>query len=123
MISIFEGELEKFKDAIRAMDSNRIYSLYDEAKQLKDSMPKKRKGILGPMIEFVVFIQDKPGTIAEIAEILGKESINIKDIEVLHVRENEDGSVRVGVISESACCKRKYIWRTFVYCSCTVYKC
>lgn len=97
VISIFEGELEKFKDAIRAMDSNRIYSLYDEAKQLKDSMPKKRKGILGPMIEFVVFIQDKPGTIAEIAEILGKESINIKDIEVLHVRENEDGSVRVGV--------------------------
>jgi len=97
VISNFEMELQKFKDAIKSIDSEKIYTLFEEAKQIKDSMPKKKKGILGPMIEFVVFIQDKPGTIAQIAQILGKEEINIKDIEVLQVRENEGGSVRVGV--------------------------
>ena len=60
-------------------------------------MPKKKKGIIGPMVEFVVFVPDKPGVIGDIAEILGKEQINIKDIEVLHVRENEGGSIRIGI--------------------------
>lgn len=93
----FEEELERFKKEIRELSGENIYNLFDEAKKIKDCMPKKKKGIIGPMVEFVVFVPDKPGVIGDIAEILGKEQINIKDIEVLHVRENEGGSIRIGI--------------------------
>lgn len=99
VIEIFEEELKKFKESIMNRDENEIYYLFEEAKKIKDSMPKKKKGILLPMTEMVVFVPDEPGIIGKIAQIFGNEGVNIKDIEVLHVRENEGGSIRIGVDS------------------------
>ena len=49
------------------------------------------------MVEIVIFVPDKPGEIGGISNILGANGINIKDIEVLNVRENEGGSIRIGI--------------------------
>ncbi len=99
-IEIFEEELKKFKEAIIKKDGKEIYNLFEEAKKIKDSMPKKKKGFLLPMTEIVVYVPDKPGIIGTIANIFGESGVNIKDIEVLHVRENEGGSIRIGVDAE-----------------------
>ncbi|MBC7324485.1 MAG: ACT domain-containing protein, partial [Moorella sp. (in: Bacteria)] len=44
----------------------------------------------------LVTIPDRPGAIAQVAGLLGREGVNIADIEILRVREGEGGSVRLG---------------------------
>ena len=47
------------------------------------------------MFEVLVVVEDKPGMIARIATELARLKINIKDIEVLKVREGEGGTLRL----------------------------
>ena len=97
VIDIFKGEIEKFRELIQVSNEENLESLFSKGRDVRNTLPKKRKGIISPMTEIIAFVPDKPGVIGDIANILGRENINIKDIEVLHVRENEGGSVRIGI--------------------------
>ena len=66
------------------------------ANAVRDRIPKDSKGFLHPLHELMLVVEDKPGVIAEVATSLSAEGINIKDIEVLKVREGEGGSLRLG---------------------------
>ena len=54
------------------------------------------KGFLSPLFEVVVTAPDEVGVIRTIATGLADEGINIKDIEVLKVREGEGGTIMLG---------------------------
>lgn len=97
VIDKFEIELNNFKKVILEKDENSIEELLLNGKEIRDKLPQKRKGIISSMLEIIVFVPDKPGIIGEIAYLLGKNNLNIKDIEVLHIRENVGGSIRVGL--------------------------
>jgi prephenate dehydrogenase len=47
-------------------------------------------------------VEDKPGVIASIATALSEENINIKDFEVLKVREGDAGTFRISFESDEA---------------------
>jgi prephenate dehydrogenase len=66
------------------------------ANEIRDTIPKDSKGFLNPLHELMLVVEDKPGVIAEVATSLSDVDINIKDIEVLKVREGEGGSLRLG---------------------------
>jgi len=50
---------------------------------------------LRPHFDISIVIEDKPGMIASIATILADEKINIKDIEILKIREGDAGTMRL----------------------------
>ncbi len=97
VIDKFEIELKEFKKVILEKNDNNIEKLLSKGKKIRDQLPQKRRGIISSMLEIIVFVPDTPGIIGEIAYLLGKNKLNIKDIEVLHIRENEGGSIRVGL--------------------------
>ena len=59
----------------------------EEAKRTRDSLPIVRRSLLPEMHDLVVQVPDRPGEIARIATALGEAGVNIKDIEVLTIRE------------------------------------
>ncbi|GAA6763725.1 MULTISPECIES: prephenate dehydrogenase [Thermus] len=59
----------------------------EEAKRTRDSLPIVRRSLLPEMYDLVVQVPDRPGEIARIATALGEAGVNIKDIEVLTIRE------------------------------------
>lgn len=65
------------------------------------SIPTDTRGFLKPLYDLGVAVEDKPGVIARIATTLADAGINIKDIEVLKVREEEGGTMRFALASES----------------------
>lgn len=67
----------------------------EEAKRTRDSLPIVRRSLLPEMHDLVVQVPDRPGQIAKIATALGEAGVNIKDIEVLTIRE-ESGAIRLG---------------------------
>ena len=60
-------------------------------------------------------VEDKPGVIDKISGALAAEKINIKDIEVLKVRENEGGTLRLAFDSRSTAARAIEIIRKAGY--------
>jgi prephenate dehydrogenase len=53
-----------------------------------------------PQTDILVVAKDQPGIIAELSAALAGKRINIKDIEVLKVREGEAGTIRMAFESK-----------------------
>lgn len=76
-----------------------LLSTAEAAKATRDSFPIVRRSLLPAKYEVVVAVQDKPGQLAIITGALGEASINIKDIEMLGIREI-GGAVRLAFEDE-----------------------
>jgi prephenate dehydrogenase len=68
-------------------DPEGLLEAAEEAKRTRDSLPIVRRSLLPEMHDLVVQVPDRPGEIARIATALGEAGVNIKDIEVLTIRE------------------------------------
>ncbi|HLU83756.1 MAG TPA: prephenate dehydrogenase/arogenate dehydrogenase family protein [Trueperaceae bacterium] len=64
------------------------------AKRTRDGIPIVRRGLLPTRHEAVVAVPDRPGEFARITAALAAADVNIKDFEVLGVRES-GGAVRI----------------------------
>ena len=69
-----------------------------EAKRIRDSLPVVRRSLLPVQHDLVVAVPDRPGELARITTALGEAGVNIKDIEVLNIRD-EGGAIRLGFMS------------------------
>ncbi len=74
---------------------------FDYANVVRGTIPKDSKGFISALHEILIVVEDKPGVIAKVSGALAAENINIKDIEVLKVRENEGGTLRLAFDSRS----------------------
>lgn len=83
-------EMEELLEAPEA-----LLEAAEAAKRTRDSLPIVRRSLLPEMHDLVVQVPDRPGEIARIATALGEAGVNIKDIEVLTIREAA-GALRLG---------------------------
>jgi prephenate dehydrogenase len=60
------------------------------------------KGFLAPLFDVYVKAEDRSGILGEITTALAQNGINIKDIELLKIREGESGTFRMGFESAAA---------------------
>lgn len=96
-IDYYIVELNKIKDIITKEE---LAEYFNSAARNRLSIPKDTKGFLKPQFEISVSVEDKPGMIALIANTLAEKNINIKDIEVLKIREDEGGTMRLAFSSD-----------------------
>jgi prephenate dehydrogenase len=75
---------------------------FEIANVTRASIPRDTKGFMRTLYEVLVVVEDKTGVIAAIAGELAAADINIKDIEVLKVREGEGGTLRLAFENEDA---------------------
>lgn len=90
-------------EALLAMldEPEALLAAAEEAKRLRDSLPVVRRTLLPARFELVVAVPDRPGELMRITSALGGAGVNIKDIEVLGVRES-GGAVRLAFSDEEA---------------------
>jgi prephenate dehydrogenase len=82
----------------RDLQKGRIGSLEREfrsSRGLRDRIPKDMKGFVHRLETLEVFVSDKPGSLARLTGALAKRRINIKDIELMKVREGTGGTFRL----------------------------
>ena len=96
-IEKYINELQKIKTCL---DQPELGKRFAKAAADRMSIPTDTRGFLKPLYDLGVTVEDKPGVIAKIATICANENINIKDIEVLKVREEEGGTMRLALASE-----------------------
>ena len=100
VLSDFNKQLAIFTDAIENSDGAKIMSLMEDSGKVRAAVPAKSKGYFPALHEIVVTIPDRPGMIADVTGYLGELSINIADIEILRVREGQEGTIRLAFIDE-----------------------
>ncbi|WP_041230979.1 prephenate dehydrogenase [Deinococcus peraridilitoris] len=92
-LSRFRRELDHLEAQLGAPEE--LLEAARESKRTRDSLPIVRRSLLPPRHDLLVAVEDKAGELGRITQIVGFAGINIKDIEVLAIRE-QGGSVRLG---------------------------
>lgn len=105
-IEEFSYELDNVKKWISQDETCKLSELFEDARKSRDEIPKNSKGFLTPVHDVFIFVKDKPGVISKISTKLYEANINIKDIELLKIREGNGGTFRLSFatkeIAESA---------------------
>jgi prephenate dehydrogenase len=65
---------------------------FRRAAAFRTAIPLRSKGFLKPLHRIAISVPDQPGTLARLTTVLAQSTINIKDIELLKVRENVGGT-------------------------------
>ena len=96
----FMQELEAIRDIVASRDEDRMQEIFQRASTLRLSVPRDTRGFVRPLCDIMVVVRDEPGILSRIAGSLAPHGINIRDIEVLKVREGEGGTMRLAFDAE-----------------------
>lgn len=88
-------QLEKEKNTL-----DDIKTTFSQANAFRTKIPTKNKGFLSPLTDVLVYVDDQKGVIAKISNALFKEDIDIRDIELLKIREHEGGVFMISFENE-----------------------
>ncbi|HPT33294.1 MAG TPA: prephenate dehydrogenase [Bacillota bacterium] len=99
-LEAFQGVLERLRRQLERGDAAALEQFFRQAREYRRRVPHRGRGILPELFELVVLVPDTPGVIGRLATLLGETGINIASIEILHVRELEGGSLRLGFREE-----------------------
>lgn len=97
--STVQTSLREFREYLSTLealvDDEAMSSMFNNASAARQQIPQDSRGFLQPHFDIAVVAPDRPGAIAKISGALAGAEINIKDIEVMKVREGESGSLRL----------------------------
>jgi len=101
MISIYiDAYIEELKKVKQILSTPELEKYFESSAKNRLNIPSDTRGFLSPHYDISVAVEDKPGMISLIANSLAQENINIKDIEVLKIREDEGGTIRLAFSTE-----------------------
>jgi len=100
IIEFIDKYIKELQQIKKSLGKPKLEERFLKAAVDRMSIPTDTRGFLKPLYDLGVIVEDKPGVLAKISTTLANENINIKDIEVLKVREEEGGTMRFAFASE-----------------------
>ena len=101
--------LGRAKELVDQSDEKALYSMFENSRDYRDSMPNSSAGPIKKQFALYCDIIDEAGGIATIATILASNLINIKNIGIIHNREFEEGVLRIEFYQPEACERAKTV--------------
>lgn len=95
LLDSYIASLQKIRQEISKGEEQAIYHFFDSARSYRDSFIDASSGPIKKSYSVNIEIADEPGALASIATILALNNISIKNIGIVHNREQEDGVLRI----------------------------
>lgn len=95
MLSLYIKALSSVKELLETKDAEGLYAFFSSARAYRDSFVAGANGSVARIYDFTVNIDDKPGSLAAIMDLLARHNLNIKNIGITHSRERAEGAVRL----------------------------
>lgn len=108
LLDIYKDELESFRNAILKSDADEILKLWTKAKDYRDSITIPDNAMLR-FYELYCDIDDKPGTLVGVLQLLANADISVKNIDIIHNREFEPGVLRIEFYNDDSMKKAQTI--------------
>lgn len=119
LLGRYIDSLKQIKETIDDSKADQLYQFFDEARSYRDSFIDASSGPIKKSYTIRIDIADQSGAIAAIATILASHQINIKNIGIVHNREQLDGVLEVEFYHEESIEKASSLLRSKEY---TVYQ-
>jgi 3-deoxy-7-phosphoheptulonate synthase len=92
--------LRAFQEALACLDAKLeveagLEAELTEAARHRLAVPHRLQGMFSPECELMVRVVDEPGALAAIVTPLALEQVNVRDIQILKQRQDEDGVLRL----------------------------
>jgi prephenate dehydrogenase len=107
-LRVYIKQLNTIASALKSAP-NRLSKEFQTSRTLRTRVPRSMKGYLSPLVELAVFMEDKHGELARLTALLAQHSINIKDLELLKVREGCGGTFRLSFENQTIANEAAYI--------------
>lgn len=95
LLDRFGDRLDTLREAV-ASDPAALAEVFETSAQTRAALPASGKGFLAPLADVVVWADDRPGFLHGLTGVIAEAGLNLKDAELLRVRENELGTFRFG---------------------------
>ena len=93
-------KLAAMKDVLEQEKMAELAPLFEQARSVRETIPKAFKGFVDPLADVYVYAKDHPGVLSHITSTLFNDNISIKDIELLKVREGTGGAFRLSFLDD-----------------------
>jgi len=101
-LTVFREQLDRLARAVAEGDGDTITEMLTRARTIRAGLPAHGRDYLPLQHEVLVTVADRPGSIALVSDILYQAGLNITDIEIMRVREDGGGTMRLGLESREA---------------------
>ncbi|MGN0407804.1 MAG: prephenate dehydrogenase [Bacteroides sp.] len=93
LLNKYIASLNDIKEHLEAHEEGYIYKLFERSGEYRNSMNDSSRGALSRAYLLHLDIEDREGAIANVATLLARNSISIKNIGIVHNREYEHGAL------------------------------
>ncbi|MFC7682033.1 prephenate dehydrogenase [Paenibacillus sp. GCM10028914] len=93
--------IKQFMDMLESEDGSAIEDAFRKAGEFRNELPERRKGVIVSQYELYLDVPDHPGIIGRITTELGKQSINLSNIQIIESREDVPGLMRLSFRNET----------------------
>ena len=95
MLDLYIRGLQDVRETITEDDSEELTGFFAEANDYRSSFASTSAGPILKQYVLYMEIEDKPGELLRVIELLYGETINIKNLEITHNRETQDGVLKI----------------------------
>jgi len=93
-------EMKNLKSLLVKDDKVSIYHYLEEAREYRDGLDTTKRGAIPSFYDLYVDIFDQPGALLNVVQLLAKEEISIKNIEILEIRQGITGVLRLSFVTK-----------------------
>lgn len=91
----WQEQLTKVAQQIEHDDNEGVFQFFEQARDYRNQLPSKTPGAVSSSYELYVDVPDEPGMISKVTSILGLHNISISNINIVEVREDIYGALRI----------------------------
>jgi len=100
-LDAYTDALAALRCAVDASDAPALAAAFDAAAEARAGLPVNAKGFLRPLAELTLDADDRVGFLARALTALADAGLDVKDVELLKVREGQDGVFRLAFASDA----------------------
>ena len=94
-LAALSSRIQQLRNRLIEEDYEALEEIFKEAEQARALISSDTKGFLSPLADLFVRVMDRPGELKQITATLFDNNINIKDLELLKLREGTGGTFRI----------------------------
>lgn len=100
-VEALAATLDGYRDKV-AQSPEGLRAAFEGSARHRGVIPADARGFLAPLADVVVWTADRPGALHAITGALADAGVDVKDIELMRVREGDAGTFRIGLADGAA---------------------
>lgn len=101
LLEDWNEEISTFIELLKREDGAGLEKQFESASYFRNQLPDRKKGMIASIFDVYVDVPDHPGVIGQIASLLGENEVSISNIQIIEMRTEVPGVLRLTFHNEA----------------------